>query len=232
MKNIAIIGIGKFGEAVLGSLLNQKVKNILVIDNDKSVINNCVSNYGDVISGVVLDSMQKIFLEDNGISEMDVAIVAIGNIQSSVITCLNLIDLNVNKIIVKAVNSYHQRILESIGIKEVIQSDMIAAEAITKRATLSINIPFQVIDDTYISLKIKVTNPDIDGETISSLKMYNTSLYNIVYIQRNKKTLTVDSNSEIKLNDELYLLVKNNQLNNLVTKLTNEESAPIINKLV
>ncbi len=231
VKNIAIIGLGKFGEAVLSSLLYQKVKNIFVVDKDQKVLNNCISNHGDMVTGVSFDSMQKIFLEENGINEMDVVIITISNIQSSVITSLNLIDLGIKKIIVKAVDKHHERILTSIGIKEVIQSDMIAAEAITKRATLSVNIPFQVIDDTYISIKIKITNPDIEGETIGSLKMFDTISYFITYIQRNKKVITANANTELTLNDELYIIVKNNQLNNLINKLTNDETS-IINQSV
>ena len=220
-KNIAIIGIGKFGGAVLQTLLEQKNKNVFVVDNNEILLRNCISNYGGIVTGVSFDSMQKIFLEENGIAEMDVVIVAIGDIQSSVITSINLLDLGVKKIIVKAVNNHHDRILKSIGIKETIQANMIAAQTISKRATLSVDIPFQVIDSDYVSIKLKVTNPDIDGESINSLKMHNTTLYRVVFVLRNNKSIIADNSTEIKLNDELYIIVKNNSLGNLISKLTN-----------
>ncbi len=221
VKNIAIIGLGRLGSSILNELLGQKVKNIFVVDNNEVVLRNCISNFNGSVTGVSFDSMQKVFLEENGIAEMDVVIIAISDIQASIITSINLLDLGVKKIIVKATNDNHSRILKSLGIKEIIQADRIAAENIAKKAALSVNAVFQIIDDTYVSTKIKITNPDIDGESINSLKMNNTTSYSVVYVIRNKQTIVANNSTEIKLNDELIIIVKQNSINNIVSILTN-----------
>ncbi len=220
IKNIAIIGVGRFGNAVLDALIEQKNKNIFVVDKNEALLRNCLSNYDGKVTGVSFDSMQKIFLEENGIAEMDVVIVAISDITSSVITSINLIDLGVKKIIVKSIDNHHNRILQNIGIKNTVQAYNIAAQTISKRATLDVNVPFQVIDEKYISAKIKITNPDIDGESINSLKMYNNTSYHVSYILRKHELIIANDSTEIKLNDELYIIVEYKSLNSLLIKLT------------
>ncbi len=219
-KNIAIIGIGKFGSSILDALIDQKTKNIFIVDNDEVLLRNCISNYNGIVTGVSFDARQKVFLEENGIGEMDIAIVAISEITSSVIIAMNLMDLKIKKVIVKATDINHKRILKNIGIKEIIQSEKIAADTIAKSIDLTKSVPFQVIDDTYLSLKLKITNPDIDGETILTMKMDNNIKFRISYIERNNRILFVDDSTEIKMDDYIYMIIKSNLLESTISKFT------------
>jgi len=152
---------------------------------------------------------------------MDVIIIAISDLQSSIIISLNLLDLHAKKIIVKAVNKNHKRILKSIGIKEIIQTELLAANLIKKFIKNETNLIFQIIDKDFISFKIKIENINLDSKTLQDLNFYNSLNCNVSYIKRNKNIIACNKDSEVKLNDELYFIAKTDMLKSIINIIQN-----------
>ena len=50
VKNIAVIGLGKFGQAVVDDLISEGYKNIFVVDNNKNKFNDYVSTKKKLIT--------------------------------------------------------------------------------------------------------------------------------------------------------------------------------------
>jgi len=221
VKNIAVIGLGRFGQAVVNDLIHEGYKNIFVVDNNKNIFNDYVSANEGIITGKSFDAKQKKFLNDSGLNTMDIVVIAISDLQSSIIISLNLLDLKAKKIIVKAVNKNHKRILESIGIKEIIQTELLAAKLIKKIIKIETNFNFQIIDDEFISFKIKIKNINIDSKTLKDLNFFNSLNCHVSYIKRNKNIIICSEDSEVKLNDELYFIAKIDMLKNIINKVQN-----------
>lgn len=218
-KNIAIIGVGKLGSEILHELISQKIKNILVVDKNEEILRNFVSKYDETITGISFDTTQKVFLEQNGINEMDVIIVAISNIRNSLVTCLNLIDLKVKRIIVRAVSNDHKRMLNKIGINEIVEADKIVSKYIIAKTLESIKKNFQIIDNNYISIKIRITNPNINNKSIENLKLETTNCYAIVYLIRNNKIKIPNNETELRINDEVIVVARKNFINDIIVLL-------------
>lgn len=116
-KQFAVIGIGRFGESLIKELGRMGYE-VLAIDSDEEKVNNAI----DIATHAVqADSMDEAALKKLGIRNFDVVIVAIGeNVQANILTTIILKELGVKKIIAKAQNALHGRVLEKIGTDLVI----------------------------------------------------------------------------------------------------------------
>ncbi|MHB8095721.1 MAG: potassium channel family protein [Candidatus Aminicenantales bacterium] len=113
----AIIGLGSFGSNVAKTLF-EKGNEVLAIDRDKDKI-EAAKDF--VTNAVIMDSASKENLEALGVQEMDVVLVSLGpEMESSILTVLYLHELGVRRIVAKALNEDHAKILEAIGATEVI----------------------------------------------------------------------------------------------------------------
>lgn len=116
-KPVLVIGLGRFGSAVAGSL-ERMGHEVLGIDHDAEI----VRDHRDVLTQVVEgDSTEFETLEQLGCSAFESAVVAIGtNMEASVLSVLALVDLGVPNIWAKANNERHGRILERTGAHHVV----------------------------------------------------------------------------------------------------------------
>lgn len=112
-KQYAVIGLGRFGTSV-ARRLHDAGHEVLGIDVSEEKVEDA-ENY--VTHAVVADTTEEKALTSIGIRNFDVVIVAIGNdIQSSILTCMLLKDLGVDKIIAKAQGKRHGHVLDKIGV--------------------------------------------------------------------------------------------------------------------
>jgi trk system potassium uptake protein TrkA len=112
-KQYAVIGLGRFGTSV-ARRLHEAGHEVLGIDVSEEKVEDA-ENY--VTHAVVADTTEEKALTSIGIRNFDVVIVAIGNdIQSSILTCMLLKDLGVDKIIAKAQGKRHGHVLDKIGV--------------------------------------------------------------------------------------------------------------------
>jgi len=116
-KQFAVIGIGRFGESLIRELVRMGHE-VLAIDMNEERVNNAVDFATHAVQADTMDSQ---VLKTLGIRNFDAVIVAIGdNIQSNILTTVLLKELGVNKVISKAKNAMHGKVLEKIGADIVI----------------------------------------------------------------------------------------------------------------
>ena len=116
-QSIAVIGLGQFGYQ-LATGLTQQGFDVLAIDSDEEVVNEIK----DLVSqAVVLDSTDEKAMQAVNIDAVDKAIVAIGNnVESSLLSTALLQRFHVNDLHVRIISPLQERILRSMGIKELI----------------------------------------------------------------------------------------------------------------
>lgn len=119
MKYI-VIGLGYFGSTLASNLTSQGHE-VIGIDNQYEKI----EEYKESISVVMeMDATNPHALQSLPLHDVDVVIVAIGeDIGSSVLILSLLKNLNVNRIIGRAITPIHRNILRQLGIKEIIQPE-------------------------------------------------------------------------------------------------------------
>lgn len=217
-KDIAIIGAGSFGNAVIKFLIDCKV-NITVFEKVSQKANLLQSKYSQ-INCIILDTTNSNFLKENGIESFDCVIIAIGNdLQSSLLTASNLLDLNTNQIIARANNETHEKILKKMGVKNIINNDLIAGEIIAKKAAYGIESHIQILDEEFAIIKINAQANDVIGKTFEELEIFpNNKDYNVLRIWRKGKILYYQDINKIALNDKIVFVTKLKKANELQLK--------------
>lgn len=116
MKQFAVIGIGKFGH-YLATHLYEKGQEVLAIDLDATLVQKIRNQ---VTSAVVADATDPDALKALGVKDIDTVVVCIGSqLSNSILTCLNLLEMDVRNIMAKCLSEAHQRILRRIGVKQI-----------------------------------------------------------------------------------------------------------------
>ncbi len=117
MIKFAIIGLGSFGSNVAKTLYEHGHE-VLAIDKDKGKVEAAKSFSSHA---VLMDSAEMENLAGVGIREVDVVVVSLGpEMEASILTVLHLHELGLKRIVAKALNEDHAKILEAVGATEVI----------------------------------------------------------------------------------------------------------------
>jgi trk system potassium uptake protein TrkA len=117
MKRFCVIGLGNFGFHVAKTLY-QGGHEVIAVDLDQDKVQRIKNHASVAIFG---DASSKEFLKNQGIGEMDAVIISTGERSHlSTIIVLHLKEMNVKRILVKAVDEDHGRILEKVGATDII----------------------------------------------------------------------------------------------------------------
>ena len=206
-----IIGLGRFGSA-LASHLAQAGKEIMVLDASEEKVRK-MRAYTE--HAYVVRDLQKETLQETGIQNCDTVVICIGDqVDTSILTTLNVINLGVPKVISKANSPEQGEILEKIGAQVVYpERDMAVqlAKRIISRHVFSI---FELNEDTDIS-EVRVGRR-LAGVTVQEAQLRNKFGVNIIALSRGGR-LNTDIRPEEKLEegDTLVLVGKREQIRKL-----------------
>jgi trk system potassium uptake protein TrkA len=116
MKYI-VIGLGLFGSKC-ASVLTNLGHEVIGIDNRDEILEDYKESFTTVIK---MDCTNMNAVKTLPLNDVDAVIVAIGeDVGASILTSSILKNLNVKRIIGRAINQTHQRILTQIGIEEIV----------------------------------------------------------------------------------------------------------------
>lgn len=116
-KQIAIIGLGRFGQTVAKHLRNQGHE-VLGLDNNQDRV-DLISH--ELTHAVACDCTDEESLRALGLRNFDIVIVAIGHdVQASILTTVLLKEMGVPLVIAKASSELHGRTLAKVGADKVI----------------------------------------------------------------------------------------------------------------
>ncbi len=125
MPNVAIIGLGQFGQCVLESFAKRRFGVLVIDENDAKV------QYArDLATKVVkADALNAELLKEVIPDGLECAVVDLGDeMERSILVTNYLYKLKVPKIIVEAVNAAHAEILTIVGATKIIFPEREAAE--------------------------------------------------------------------------------------------------------
>ena len=120
MKHFAVIGLGNFGFHAAKALFEDG-NEVVAIDADKARVQAIDPHSTEA---VVLDATDKEALKSLGLENMDGVIVSTGTkISTSILICLYLQEIGVKKILAKALDADHGKILKRVGATEIIHPE-------------------------------------------------------------------------------------------------------------
>jgi len=143
---VAVIGLGTFGEKTATSLF-EKGAEVIAIDKNERLVDKIKDR---VTQAVLLDVTDERALRALDISDVDVAIVAIGdNRENSIMAVAMLRKLGVGRVIARATDPLHEHVLAEIGASETIKVEEEMGEIIASKI-----INHQTVAHTTIVVKL------------------------------------------------------------------------------
>ncbi|MEM1138168.1 MAG: TrkA family potassium uptake protein [Bacteroidota bacterium] len=176
----AVIGMGQFGFRV-AKQLTLKGTEVLAIDKD---IDRIETIKDEVTYAVSLDSTDIKALGSQNLQDMDAVLVAIGeNIEGLLLTTVLLLELNVKRIVARAMTAQQRIILEKLGVQEILSPEdevgvMVAEMLINPTMKAFLQLP----DDFEIA-EIQVPRKAI-GKTLDELDLKENYGLQLVTIKR------------------------------------------------
>ena len=114
---IMVIGLGRFGSALAGTLVGMGYE-VLGVDADEAVVQE---HSGTLTQVLQADTTSERVLRQIGAADVVTAVVCIGtDLESSVLTTSALVDLDVPNVWAKAITTAHGRILQRVGAHHVV----------------------------------------------------------------------------------------------------------------
>ncbi|HIT33678.1 MAG TPA: TrkA family potassium uptake protein [Candidatus Faecousia intestinigallinarum] len=173
-----IVGMGRFGRALTEELAASGSE-LIVLDRDEDKIRELREL---TENAYVVKNLDRKSLQETGIQNCDVAVVCIGEqIDTSILTTLNLVSLGIPKVIAKATSGEHGIILEKLGAEVVYPERDMAVRLASRLETA------RELDIIQLSEKINITKmqvPDrIVGRSVVEVDLRSRFGLNIIAVE-------------------------------------------------
>jgi len=170
-RQFAVIGLGRFGQAVCQSLYRMGYQ-VLGTDRDEALVSQAL---GERMAShaIRFDATDSGALREAGIFEFDTVVVAIGHyLQESIVTTLNVKEAGVPYVVAKASSATHGKLLDRVGADHVVYPEREAGQSLAYELTKpEILARFDLDPDNSI---VEVLVPrQFDGKTIAELQLRN-----------------------------------------------------------
>ncbi len=218
-----VIGLGGFGVAVAKEL-QKNGNDVVCVDIDPV---KCREISSDVSYTMILDATDEKALLEASLHHIDVIIVCMGelNITNSVLTCLNLQNIGIKRIIAKATSDQQEKILRKIGIEEVIRPEMdMGIRTARKLERKSVIDYLELSDDVTVEgYKVQDGLERYIGKSIYEINLRKKYNVNIVCIKRGKELIIPESDTLVLETDLLILVGQDENLATFEKKLGKEK---------
>ena len=214
MKRFAVIGLGKFGSYVARALYEGS-NEVVAIDYDRNRVQAIDPH---VSESVVLDATNKESLENLGLEDMDAVIVSIGSrISNSILICLYLQEAGVKKIIARAMDEDHEKILRRVGATKIIHPERDVAEKLSRELAHPNILDYIPLARNFELLQTEAPR-DFVNKSLKDLDLrarYNVHIIAIKEPEPEKFTLVPPAEYVIKSKDILIMLGKETDIDRI-----------------
>lgn len=192
---VSVIGLGKFGARVATRLCEQGIE---VLAIDKNI--NLVEQIKDLVThSICIDVTDEKALRSVNITDVDVAIVAIGdNIEISILAVAMLRKLGVGRVLARATNVLHEHVLAEVGASEIIKieedmGDIVASKIIAPHIVQQYNF---TPDYSIVQAKLGKFFP---GKTIVESRLKQKYSINTIAIESKVPFITEEGRSDFRI---------------------------------
>lgn len=181
MKNILVIGIGRFGYHLIDQL-NKAGDQILAIDSSEERLEPVL---GMVTSSLIGDATNETFVRSLGVENFDVCFVAIGDdFQASLETTSMLKECGAKYVVARAARSVQKKFLLANGADSVVFPEKQLAEWAAIRWCSGRVVDYLDYPGDFSIFEIKVPKEWI-GKSLAELAIRKNLHLNVLSIKRN-----------------------------------------------
>ncbi len=225
MDKYLIVGLGVFGRELALDLI-EKGAEVIAVDKNMELVEDIQEM---VTYAIKLDATDEKALGSIGVDDIDVAVVCIGeHFESNLLAAVNLKQHGAQKVIARAANVVHKKILQAVGVDMVIAPDIEAAERLSYRLFHKGLLDITFMGGEMVSVKMK-TPKSFVGKTLAEIALRREYGVNLIAVHSPEKpedekdqSMEVNDNphgdTEIKEGDVLVIVGKKKDLVRLTKK--------------
>jgi trk/ktr system potassium uptake protein len=211
MKRFAVIGLGNFGFHAAKALFEDG-NEVIAIDADKGRVQAIDAHSTEAI---VLEATDKDALKSLGLENMDGVIVSTGTkISTSILICLHLQEIGVKKILAKALDDDHGKILRRVGATEIIHPERDMALRVSRGLSRPNVLDFIPLADEFDLIQVGPPRQFI-GKSLKDLNLrakHNVHIIAIKELVPENFVLVPPASFVIKDSDILIMLGKSEDI--------------------
>ncbi|MDY0307458.1 MAG: TrkA family potassium uptake protein, partial [Desulfovibrionaceae bacterium] len=150
---IGVVGLGKFGYALAESV--KELGHVAVgVDADEAMVRRAQVVLDQVFQA---DGTDKKVLEQLGFQNLDYVVVSIGkSMEASILVAMNLQELGVKNIWVKAISPEHEKVLKRLGVHFVVFPEQFVARQLAHRMAVPGILDYLPLGEGVLVQEIKV----------------------------------------------------------------------------
>ena len=201
-KQFLVAGLGLFGTSV-ALTMQQMGYEVYTLDSEESLVQDLSTQLNYVVCG---DASDKKTLQSLPLEDIDVAVVAIGNVERNMMCTMLLKELGIKQVVAKAINNLHGAMLNKIGADKVVYAERDMGERVAHNL-----ISAGVMDYIELSSEISVMSLAIPAEFVGK-NLIEADLrrrydVNVVAIKRDGRTIVNPKAQEVfQPEDEIIVL--------------------------
>ena len=201
-KQYIVVGLGRFGRAIAETLCEDGAE-VLGVDQRMDLVERLRDELTQTIQ---MDAMDRDALETLGVQDFDIVFVTMGSdIRASGTIVLLLKELGAKRIIAKAHDEFHGRMLEKLGADQVLFPERDMGRRVAHSLVSGNVIEYMELSTQYSMAEIR-PKPEWIGKTLKELAMRSKLDINVVAI-RNGDSVNAMPQPETRINAGDLMLV-------------------------
>lgn len=208
MKQIAVLGLGRFGASVARSLISMNVE-VLGVDMSEELVDDFSRELTHTVQADICDANA---LDMLGLSDFDVVVLCIKDIEISCLATMALKDHGARYVVAQAAGDAHGQILSRIGADKVIMPERDMGIRVAKSLAGNNIMDYMELSSTHSLLEMEVPAEWIDRSLIDC-QVRNKYGLNVVAIRSGNELRVSPTGEDVfRAGDIIVVVGKNSTL--------------------
>jgi trk system potassium uptake protein TrkA len=208
-KSFIIIGLGRFGMST-ARMLTTLGHEVLAVDKRADRVNAIKES---VMHAVQADTTDERAVSQLGIRNFDCVVICIGDdIRASVLATVLCREMGAKKIVAKAQDDLHQKLLIKTGADRVVQPEHDGGIRLARSLVAEGVLDSLDLSEEYSINEIEVPR-DWVGRSLAQINVRNKFGFSVIAIRRDGNVaVNIDPNEPFHADDSIYVLGDNKSL--------------------
>lgn len=185
-RTFAVLGLGRFGSS-LARTLYEMGHEVLAVDQDESIVQEMANH---VTQAVQANATDENVMRSLGIRNVETVVVSIGDLQTSVLTTMLVIELGIERVVCKAQSDVHGKVLEKLGATRIVYPERDMGHRVAHSLVSGNLIDYIELAPGYSIVETGVPK-DFIGLTLRQVDLRAKYGINIIAVRRGSEVVVV-----------------------------------------
>lgn len=207
MKQFAVVGCGRFGRSIAKTLYSLG-HDVLAVDNYMENVEEIADSVTHAVQADVTDDDA---LRALGLGNFDVVIIGVAsNLEASIMSTLIAKELGAKKIVAKAKDELHGKLLSKIGADDVVFPERDMGIRVAHNIVSPNILDYIELSSDYSIIEVSVIK-EWQGKTLRQLSLPKKYGINVIAIKQDENINIVPNPDDIINRGDVFIVIGNNK---------------------